>query len=131
MGNTVQWKMCTFTPSSTIALFFEVVNQHSAPIPQGGRGCIQFITQYQHSSGQRRIRVTTIARNWADASTNIHHISAGFDQEAAAVIMARMVVYKAETDDGPDVLRWVDRMLIRLVCFYLQFFFDFFLTTTK
>lgn len=47
MGNTVQWKMCTFTPSTTIALFFEVVNQHSAPIPQGGRGCIQFITQYQ------------------------------------------------------------------------------------
>lgn len=47
MGNTVQWKMCTFTPSTTVALFFEVVNQHSAPIPQGGRGCIQFITQYQ------------------------------------------------------------------------------------
>lgn len=47
MGNTVQWKMCTFNPSTTIALFFEVVNQHTAPIPQGGRGCIQFITQYQ------------------------------------------------------------------------------------
>lgn len=29
--------------------------------------------------------------------------------------MARMVVYRAESDDGPDVLRWVDRMLIRLV----------------
>lgn len=64
MGNTVQWKMCTLTPSSTMALFFEVVNQHSAPIPQGGRGCIQLITQYQHSSGQRRIRVTTIARKY-------------------------------------------------------------------
>ncbi|EFA06320.2 protein transport protein Sec23A isoform X1 [Tribolium castaneum] len=114
MGNTVQWKMCTLTPSATIALFFEVVNQHSAPIPQGGRGCIQFITQYQHSSGQRRIRVTTIARNWADATANIHHISAGFDQEAAAVLMARMAVYRAETDESPDVLRWVDRMLIRL-----------------
>lgn len=47
MGNSVQWKMCTFTPSTTIGLFFEVVNQHAAPIPQGGRGCIQFITQYQ------------------------------------------------------------------------------------
>ncbi|XP_049818088.1 protein transport protein Sec23A isoform X2 [Aethina tumida] len=114
MGNTVQWKMCTLTPSSTISLFFEVVNQHSAPIPQGGRGCIQFITQYQHASGQRRIRVTTVARNWADATANIHHISAGFDQEAAAVLMARMAVYRAETDDSPDVLRWVDRMLIRL-----------------
>lgn len=30
------------------------------------------------------------------------------------MLMARMVVYRAETDEGPDVLRWVDRMLIRL-----------------
>lgn len=29
--------------------------------------------------------------------------------------MARMVVYRAETDEGPDILRWVDRQLIRLV----------------
>lgn len=114
MGQTVQWKLCTLNPSSTMAFFFEVVNQHAAPIPQGGRGCIQFITQYQHPSGQRRIRVTTLARNWADATSNIHHISAGFDQEAAAVIMARMLVYRAETDEGPDILRWVDRQLIRL-----------------
>jgi len=64
MGNTVQWKLCTLNPSSTVAYFFEVVNQHAAPIPQGGRGCIQFITQYQHPSGQRRIRVTTLARKY-------------------------------------------------------------------
>lgn len=62
MGNTVQWKLCGITPSTTMAFFLEVVNQHAAPIPQGGRGCLQFITQYQHSSGQRRIRVTTVAR---------------------------------------------------------------------
>lgn len=24
MGNTCQWKMCTFTPSTTIGIFFEV-----------------------------------------------------------------------------------------------------------
>ena len=57
--------------------------------------------------------------SWAEANTNIHHISAGFDQEAAAVVMSRMAVYKAETDDGPDVLRWVDRQLIRLVFSFL------------
>jgi hypothetical protein len=53
--------------------------------------------------------------SWADATTNLHHISAGFDQEAGAVLMARMVVNRGETDDGPDVMRWADRMLIRLV----------------
>ncbi|XP_058812177.1 protein transport protein Sec23A isoform X2 [Topomyia yanbarensis] len=114
MGGTAQWKLCTMTPNSTMAFFFEVANQHAAPIPQGGRGCLQFISQYQHSSGQRRIRVTTVARSWADATVNLPMISAGFDQEAAAVLMSRMVVYRAESDDGPDTLRWVDRQLIRL-----------------
>ncbi|XP_025105919.1 protein transport protein Sec23A-like isoform X2 [Pomacea canaliculata] len=114
LGGTCQWKMCGVYPNSSLGIFFEVVNQHNAPIPQGGRGYLQFITQYQHSSGQRRVRVTTVARNWADASINIQHIAAGFDQEAAAVLMARIAVYRAETDDGPDVLRWLDRMLIKL-----------------
>ncbi|KAJ3004194.1 hypothetical protein NUW54_g4931 [Trametes sanguinea] len=41
-------------------------------------------------------------------------IAASFDQEAAAVLMARIAVFKAEIDDSPDVLRWLDRMLIRL-----------------
>lgn len=114
MGGTCQWKFCTLTPTTTTSIFFEIVNQHGAPIPQGGRGCIQFITQYQHASGQQRVRVVTIARNWADATANLYHISAGFDQEASAVLMARLAVFRAETDDGSDVLRWVDRMLIRL-----------------
>jgi hypothetical protein len=52
---------------------------------------------------------------WADAATNIQHIAAGFDQEMAAVVMARTGVARSENDDGPDVLRWLDRMLIRLV----------------
>uniref|UniRef100_A0A3Q2CSC7 Protein transport protein SEC23 n=1 Tax=Cyprinodon variegatus TaxID=28743 RepID=A0A3Q2CSC7_CYPVA len=113
-GGTCQWKICGLDASTTMALYFEVVNQHNAPIPQGGRGAIQFVTQYQHSSGQRRIRVTTTARNWADAQTQIQSIAASFDQEAAAILMARLAVYRAETEEGPDVLRWLDRQLIRL-----------------
>ncbi|ESN95356.1 hypothetical protein HELRODRAFT_185982 [Helobdella robusta] len=114
VGGTCQWRMCGLYPNTTYAFFFEVANQHNAPIPQGGRGYIQFITQYQHSSGQRRIRVTTLARNWFDAAVNIQNIAAGFDQDAAAVLMARIAAFRAETDEGPDVLRWLDRMLIRL-----------------
>ena len=29
--------------------------------------------------------------------------------------MARLGVFRAETEEGPDVLRWLDRQLIRLV----------------
>uniref|UniRef100_A0A2I9LPQ5 Protein transport protein SEC23 n=1 Tax=Centruroides hentzi TaxID=88313 RepID=A0A2I9LPQ5_9SCOR len=114
VGGTCQWKFCGINPTTTLALFFEVVNQHNAPIPQGGRGCIQFITQYQHPSGQKRVRVTTLSRNWADATANLHQIAASFDQEAAAVLMARLACFRAESEDGVDILRWLDRMLIRL-----------------
>ena len=43
------------------------------------------------------------------------YIKTCFDQEAAAVLMAKLAVFKSENDgDGQDVLRWLDRMLIRL-----------------
>uniref|UniRef100_A0A6Q2X7I3 Protein transport protein SEC23 n=1 Tax=Esox lucius TaxID=8010 RepID=A0A6Q2X7I3_ESOLU len=119
-GGTCQWKICGLDPNTTLAVYFEVVNQHNAPIPQGGRGAVQYVTQYQHSSGQKRIRVTTTARNWADAGTQIQSIAASFDQEASAILMARLAVYRAETEEGPDVLRWLDRQLIRLFMFHLR-----------
>uniref|UniRef100_A0A8C7RLI1 Protein transport protein SEC23 n=1 Tax=Oncorhynchus mykiss TaxID=8022 RepID=A0A8C7RLI1_ONCMY len=121
VGGTTQWKICSLSPSTTLALYFEVVNQHNAPIPQGGRGAVQFVTQYQHSNTQRRIRVTTVARNWADAQSQIQHIESSFDQEASAVIMARLGVFRAESEEGPDVLRWLDRQLIRLCQKFGQF----------
>lgn len=30
------------------------------------------------------------------------------------MLMARIALFKAEIDEGPDVLRWLDRMLIRV-----------------
>jgi protein transport protein SEC23 len=114
IGGTSTWRVCGLDSSTSIAFLFEVVNQHSSPVPQGSRGVIQFVTTYQHSSGQRRARITTISRNFVDVSANPQHIAASFDQEASAVVLARMAVTKTETDDGPDVLRWLDRNLIRL-----------------
>ena len=64
MGSTVQWKMCTLTPRTTLSLYFEIINQHTAPIPQDGRGSIQLITQYLHASGVTKMRVTTITRKY-------------------------------------------------------------------
>ncbi|KAJ3092767.1 GTPase-activating protein S23 [Quaeritorhiza haematococci] len=111
ISGTTAWKLCGITPKTTCGVYFEVANQQQAVQP-GSRGLIQFVTYYQHSSGQYRLRVTTIARNWAEPNSG--DIPAWFDQEAAAVLMARIAIFKAEFDDGPDVLRWLDRMLIRL-----------------
>ncbi|CAG8496860.1 7983_t:CDS:2, partial [Cetraspora pellucida] len=112
IANTSAWKMCGITPKTTVAVYFEVVSQHGQPLQHNNRGLIQFVTHYQHSSGQFRLRVTTVARNFADGGNP--QIAQSFDQEAAAVLMARIAIFKAEIDDGPDVLRWLDRMLIRL-----------------
>ncbi|KAF9010130.1 copii coat protein [Cyathus striatus] len=101
IGGTSAWKINSISPRTA-----------TAPLPPNSRGLIQFVTHYQHSSGQQRLRVTTIARNFAEAGSP--SIPASFDQEAAAVLMARIAVFKAEIDDSPDVLRWLDRMLIRL-----------------
>merc|ERR1712187_434090 len=51
----------------------------------------------------------------------IADISSGFDQEAAAVLMARYAVFKTENEDPMDVLRWGDRMLIRLVAKFAEY----------
>ncbi|KAI3624658.1 SEC23 [Malassezia furfur] len=112
IGGTSAWRLCSLTPRTSEAVYFEVATPAGQPLPSGSRGLIQFVTHYQHASGQYRLRVTTIARNFADAESG--QIALSFDQEAAAVLMARIAVFKAEIDDSPDVLRWLDRMLIRL-----------------
>jgi protein transport protein SEC23 len=112
IGQTSAWKINVITPRTSTGVYFEVVTPAGQPLQPGSRGLIQFVTHYQHASGFQRLRVTTIARNFAEAGSP--SIAASFDQETAAVLMARIAVFKAEIDDSPDVLRLLDRMLIRL-----------------
>ncbi|KAH8856011.1 Protein transport protein Sec23A [Schistosoma japonicum] len=116
IGRTSVWRLNGFTPSTTLAIYFEVANSSGVQIPPGsnGRGYVQFVTQYQRANGQRKLRVTTICRNWIDSTTQLPHMICGFDQEAATVLIARMAMFKAETTDSVDVLRWLDRQLIKL-----------------
>jgi len=120
IGNTSAWKVCGADANTTIAFYFEVVNQHTNPIPPGQKGLVQFLTSYQNAKGEKILRVTTAAHGWADA-TNNQAIAAGFDQECAAVIMSRIAVFKAETEESSDILRWLDRMLIRLVAKFAEY----------
>lgn len=127
-GGTSAWKMNAIDASTTVAIFFEIVNQHNQPIPQGQPLVMQFQTTYLHSSGQHRLRITTVARkcgatppspptdrnSWAPTEGQLD-VTMGFDQEASAVVLARQAVFKMESEDAIDVLRWLDRSLIRLV----------------
>jgi protein transport protein SEC23 len=124
IGNTCSWKMCGIDPASSYGVYFEIAGQggpQATAMQQGPqKGLIQFLTYYQHSGGQFHLRVTTVARDMSGPSGD-PAIARSFDQEAAAVLMSRIAVYKAEVDDGPDVLRWVDRMLIRLCSRFAEY----------
>lgn len=67
----------------------------------------------QHASGAFRLRVTTLAHTYTETA-NLAEVARGFDQEAAAVLMARIAVHKTLTEEPFDILRWIDRMLIRV-----------------
>ncbi|KAJ9619556.1 GTPase-activating protein S23 [Taxawa tesnikishii (nom. ined.)] len=122
IGNTCAWKMCGIDPAASYGIYFEIAGQGGPNQMQQGpqKGLIQFLTYYQHSSGQYHLRVTTVGRNMSGPSGD-PAIAQSFDQEAAAVLMSRIAVFKAEVDDGPDVLRWVDRMLIRLCSRFAEY----------
>lgn len=116
MGGTNTWKICSLAPSTTMAVVFDVVAQHGAQSsgPDGGQQFfLQFVTRYLHDSGTQRCRVTTITRRWVDGA-NLAELIQGFDQEAAAVFMARLASQKMETEEDFDATRWLDRSLIRL-----------------
>ncbi|KAJ2305816.1 GTPase-activating protein S23 [Coemansia sp. RSA 2611] len=112
VGGTTAWRLAAVNAQTTVGVYFEVANQQSQALQPGSRGLVQFATTYQHARGEYRMRVTTIARSWAEGASP--EIAAAFDQEAAAVLMARIAVFKAESEEVGDVLRWLDRMLIRL-----------------
>ncbi|XP_073225313.1 protein transport protein SEC23 G [Cicer arietinum] len=108
-GGTYVWKLNTLTERTCIAFFFQVSDEQK--IQPGSAFLIQFITRYRQGNMVLRKRVTTAARRWvANHSTDI---AAGFDQEAAASVMARLAILRAETCHARDVIRWLDDTLIR------------------
>ena len=122
IGGTSSWKMSSLSPRHTYAVFFEIVNPGASAEVMTDRPKLaytQFITSYEHSSGTNRVRVTTVANQMLSFGNPA--IASSFDQEAAAVLMARIAVDKAESDDGADVIRWIDRTLIKLCQKYADY----------
>lgn len=122
ISGTSTWKMSALSPRHTYAVFFEIVNPGASAEVISDRPKLaytQFITSYEHTSGTNRVRVTTVANQMLPFGNPA--IASSFDQEAAAVLMARIAVDKAESDDGADVIRWIDRTLIKLCQKYADY----------
>lgn len=121
-GHTDQWTCGGLNPSTTLAFYFEVTNPHTNRLAPGKRHHIQIITTYQHSSGSHRMRVTTLGGPWHSDPENLLPVSVSFDQEAAAVLMARLAVRQLEDGEEQNViLRWIDRSLIRLTSRFAEY----------
>ncbi|ELP89580.1 Sec23 protein, putative, partial [Entamoeba invadens IP1] len=107
---------------SSFCLLFEVVNPDTNPLPVGRQGIVQIITSYKDTVGRTYTRVTTICRLFSNLSQEgLSKISAGFDQETAAVVLARCASYKADAESGRDAMRWLDRALLRTCNKFGQF----------
>lgn len=55
------------------------------------------------------------------AADDLREMAYGFDQETAAVLMARYSVHKTLSEESIDVIRWLDRMLIKLVARFAEY----------
>jgi protein transport protein SEC23 len=133
-GGTNAWSLGGIDPGTTIAVYFDITNPGTTPLSEDKRRCIQFLTKYQHASGRTRIRSTTVVGPWYNppqqdpnkqpqmGGVMMHNpMRESFDQEAAAVLTARMAVYQSESESVDDVLRWVDRSLIRLCSKFAEY----------
>ncbi|GKV28604.1 hypothetical protein SLEP1_g37627 [Rubroshorea leprosula] len=115
-GNTSAWKLCGLDKSTCLTVYFDLSSSEksNAPGAVNQQLYLQFLTSYQNPEGKTLLRVTTVTRRWVDSAVNSEELIQNFDQETAAVIMARLASLKMETEEGFDATRWLDRNLIRV-----------------
>eukprot|EP01004_Peranema_trichophorum_P008065 NODE_682_length_2465_cov_110.964560_g586_i0.p1 GENE.NODE_682_length_2465_cov_110.964560_g586_i0~~NODE_682_length_2465_cov_110.964560_g586_i0.p1 ORF type:complete len:754 (-),score=140.25 NODE_682_length_2465_cov_110.964560_g586_i0:145-2406(-) len=113
-GKTCAWQATALNNKTTYAFYFEVCGTGQ----EGTERYIQFITSYQHMQGDCRLRVTTIAHPIAPNPEPGYFVNqAAFDQDAAAVLVARVAVDMLTKNNNniTEALRWIDRTVINLV----------------
>lgn len=120
-GMSNAWRLSSFDSQTTIGYYFDITA--SEPSHSKGNAFIQFQVRYLHSSGRTRLRVTTVKYPYIDASDTLKMIT-GFDQETTAVALARWAVFRTESEETIDVVRWIDRQLIKFMKKFAEYRFD-------
>lgn len=115
-GNTTAWKLCSLDKNTCLTVYFDIASsdRSNAPGTLNPELYLQFLTSFQNPEGQPMLRVTTVSRRWVESVVGSEELVQGFDQESAAVVMARLCSHKMEMEEGFDATRWLDRNLIRL-----------------
>lgn len=115
-GGTVQWHIGGLDKNTTIAFYLDYPSTtNSKDQPQQKNGYLQFVTKYRHPNGSYRLRITSLTRKFgAPESQDLRDLVPGFDQEAACLLVSRIAANKTEVEEPIEVIRWLDRQLIRL-----------------
>lgn len=119
VGNTCAWSLGGLDQQSTVGLYFDVVSQGedtNADLKEAKQGYVQLVTRYKDSIGRTHLRVSTIAKMFANpkGEQGLNYVRAGFDQEAATILLTRLAVFRSQSEFTFDILRWLDRHLIKL-----------------
>ncbi|KAL7695564.1 protein transport protein Sec23-like protein [Lotmaria passim] len=113
LGGTCQWTTCQLDSTTTFAIYFDTTSMPAGEAAKNPLRYTQIITRYEIGQ-ETRTRVTTLTLRQA-ANPPIQDLVAAFDQETAAVLLAREAVHKTDSMPLFDVLRWLDRTVVRLV----------------
>lgn len=114
VGGTSKWSIGGLDPAKTLAFYFEIANNKEKAVTQDQYCHIQFITTYRDAAGYNVTRTTSlaVALENAESPQGLSLLKQGFDEEAAAVLLARHGAWKAENEYDPTVINWLDRILI-------------------
>uniref|UniRef100_A0A803MZV8 Protein transport protein SEC23 n=1 Tax=Chenopodium quinoa TaxID=63459 RepID=A0A803MZV8_CHEQI len=118
-GNTSAWKLCGLDKATTLCIYFDIAKKESPDAigeATSNLFYLQFLTYYQHNSGRMRLRISTLSRRWVSGPGSTQELIAGFDQEAAAVTVARLVSFKMENEvfnNSPDETAYFRMILNR------------------
>ena len=111
-GHPTTWKFSALLPTTTAAIYLQVPAAKTSPIQVGQTACIQFQTRYRHTlTGNIRLRVTTTQISFADIGMSKDIFLQQFDQQAAAVLIARFAMEMLRTKPNVEVVRYIDRLL--------------------
>jgi protein transport protein SEC23 len=121
-SGTRSWSLGGMDQNSTYTFVFDVDSNTSNNMNNARRCIIQILTTYVAGDRTTRLRVTTLLRKIStDFSSNKFEVAGSFDQEAAAVLFARMCVEKGYKEESIEVLRWLDKGLIRLITKFAEY----------
>jgi len=120
-GNTRLWYLGGMDHNSTYSFVLDI-NNLTNQIPKNGF----FQTQTSYIAGDRthRLKVTTVAKRFVHDISNQQkttQMGESFDQDAAIVMIARMSVIKGLSEDHKEILRWLDKCLIRLISKFAKY----------